>query len=72
MTHRIHASAKSIALGADLAALGQPLLAAALESSDEVVKFISAIIHELKVSMLCAGAAHLAALRRVPLARQKL
>jgi isopentenyl-diphosphate delta-isomerase len=64
--------AKSIALGADLAALGQPLLAAALESTNEVVKFISAIIHELKVSMLCVGAAHLAGLRRAPLARQVL
>lgn len=62
--------AKSIALGADMAAFGQPLLAAALESSAEVVKFIGGIIHELKVSMLCVGAANLAALRRAPLVRQ--
>ncbi len=62
--------AKSIALGADMAAFGQPLLAAALESSGEVVQFIRGIIHELKVSMLCAGVAHLAALRRVPLLLQ--
>ena len=52
--------AKSIALGADLAAFGQPLLAAALESADKVVEFIAGIIHELKVAMLCAGAANLA------------
>lgn len=61
--------AKSIALGADLAALGQPLLAAALVSSAEVVKFLGGIIHELKVAMLCAGAANLAALRQTPLVR---
>jgi isopentenyl-diphosphate delta-isomerase len=62
--------AKAIALGADLAAFGQPLLAAALESPAEVVKSIGAIIHDLKVTMLCAGAANLAALRRAPLVRQ--
>jgi isopentenyl-diphosphate delta-isomerase len=62
--------AKAIALGADIAAFGQPLLAAALESSAKVVEFIRGIIHELKVSMLCVGAANLAALRRAPLVRQ--
>jgi isopentenyl-diphosphate delta-isomerase len=61
--------AKSIALGADLAAFGQPLLAAALESSGEVVKFLGGIIHELKVAMLCAGAVNLAALRQARLVR---
>lgn len=61
--------AKSIALGADIAGFGQPLLAAALESSAKVVEFISGIVHELKVSMLCVGAANLAALRRAPLLR---
>ncbi len=62
--------AKAIALGADLAGFGQPLLAAALESSAKVMEFIAAVIHELKVSMLCVGAANLAALRQAPLARQ--
>ena len=61
--------AKSIALGADMAAFGQPLLAAALESSGEVVKFIDGIIHELKVAMLCAGAANLQSLRQTTLVR---
>ncbi len=61
--------AKSIALGADLAAFGQPLLAAALESSHEVVTFIDGIIHELKVAMLCVGAANLDGLRQVSLVR---
>ena len=62
--------AKSIALGADIAAFGQPLLAAALASPAEVVESIDAIIHDLKVAMLCVGAANLAALRRAPLVRQ--
>jgi len=61
--------AKSIALGADIAAFGQPLLAAALESPAKVVEFIGGIIHELKVSMLCVGAANLQALRRAPVVR---
>jgi isopentenyl-diphosphate delta-isomerase len=61
--------AKSLALGADLAAFGQPLLAAALESSAKVVEFISGVIHELKVSMLCVGAADLPALKRIALVR---
>jgi isopentenyl-diphosphate delta-isomerase len=61
--------AKSIALGADIAALGQPLLASALESSAKVVEFLSRVIQELKISMLCVGAANLAALRRMPVKR---
>ena len=63
--------AKAIALGADIAAFGQPLLAAALESSAHVVKFIARVIHEIKVAMLCVGAADLTALRRAPLARRQ-
>lgn len=59
--------AKSIALGADLAALGQPLLAAALESPRAVVNVIGEIIHELKVAMFCVGAADLASLRHANL-----
>ena len=64
--------AKSIALGADMVAFGQPLLAAALESSAKVIEFIGGIINDLKVSMLSVGAANLAALRRAPLVRQAL
>jgi isopentenyl-diphosphate delta-isomerase len=62
--------AKCIALGADVAALGQPLLAAALESADKVVEFLTGIIHEIKIAMLCAGAADLAALKKSPLVRE--
>ena len=63
--------AKAIALGADIAALGQPLLAAALESSGHVVKFIANVIHEIKIAMLCVGARDLPALRKAPLARRQ-
>jgi isopentenyl-diphosphate Delta-isomerase len=64
--------AKAIALGADIAAFGQPLLAAALESSDKVVEFLAGVIHELKVSMFCVGAANLAELRKVVLVRNAI
>lgn len=61
--------AKSIALGADLAALGQPLLVSALESADKVIQFLDGIIHEIKITMLCVGARDLDALKKVPLVR---
>jgi isopentenyl-diphosphate delta-isomerase len=64
--------AKAIALGGDMAALGQPLLAPALDSSGMVVKSLRAIIYELKVAMLCVGARDLDALRRTPLFRRPL
>ena len=61
--------AKSIALGANLAAFGQPLLVSALESSDKVIEFLRAIIEEIKVTMLCVGAGNLAALKETQLIR---
>jgi isopentenyl-diphosphate delta-isomerase len=62
--------AKAIALGADLSAFGQPLLAAALESPDKVIEFILAIIQEIKIAMLCVGAKNLDELKKVPLVRR--
>jgi isopentenyl-diphosphate delta-isomerase len=59
--------AKSIALGADIAAFGQPLLASALESAEKVVQYLSGIIYEIKVSMLCVGAPDMAALKKTTL-----
>lgn len=64
--------AKAIALGADIAALGQPLLAPALESAEKVVKSLRSIIYEIKVAMLCVGARDLGALRRTALSRRSL
>ena len=59
--------AKSIALGADLGGFRPAACWRRLWSRPaKVVEFIGGIIHELKVAMLCAGAANLAALRRLP------
>lgn len=62
--------AKAIALGADIAAIGQPLLEPALKSADEVIEFLSGIIQEIKIAMLCVGVTDLRHLRRVLLRRQ--
>lgn len=62
--------AKTIALGANVAAIGQPLLTPALESAEEVVKFLSRIVYEIKVAMLCVGVKNLVELGKVPLIRR--
>ena len=62
--------AKTIALGANIAAIGQPLLAPALESAAEVIKFLTGIIYEIKVAMLCIGVTNIAALGKAPLIRR--
>ncbi len=63
--------AKSIALGADMAAFGQPLLAAALESSAKVDEYIAGIIYELKVSHAVRRRGETwRCLRQTPLARR--
>jgi isopentenyl-diphosphate delta-isomerase len=62
--------AKAIALGANVAAIGQPLLAPALESADKVVESLAGLIREIRVAMLCVGARDLPALRKAPLVRK--
>jgi isopentenyl-diphosphate delta-isomerase len=62
--------AKAITLGANVAAIGQPLLAPALESVDKVIESLNKVIHEIKVAMLCVGAGDLAALGKAPLVRR--
>ena len=62
--------AKSIALGADIAAFGQPLLASALGSASAVIEFLSGIIREIRVAMLCVGAPNLAELKQRTLIRR--
>jgi len=62
--------AKSIALGADIAALGQPLLAPALESAEKVIEFLGGILYDIKVAMLCVGALDLTTLSKIPLLRR--
>lgn len=61
---------KAIALGANIAAIGQPLLAPALESAEAVIEYLGGIIAEIKVAMLCVGAANLKALSKAPLMRR--
>ena len=61
--------AKAVALGADLCGIGQPLLSPALESPEQVIKFLQGVIYGIQVAMLCVGAVDLAALRKAPLVR---
>jgi isopentenyl-diphosphate delta-isomerase len=62
--------ARAVALGANIAAIGQPLLEPALKSPEKVINFLSGVIHEIKIAMLCVGVTRLAALRVVPLLRR--
>jgi isopentenyl-diphosphate delta-isomerase len=55
--------AKSIALGADLAGLAWPFLAAATESAEQVAACVRRLIHELKICMFCIGAQTIPALQ---------
>lgn len=59
--------AKSLALGADLAGMAYPFLAAATESVDRVEAKIRQTIRELKICMLCLGVKALPELRQVEL-----
>lgn len=61
--------AKCIALGANVAAIGQPLLGPALESAEKVIDYLAKIIYEIRVTMLCLGVTNLRALAQVPLVR---
>jgi isopentenyl-diphosphate delta-isomerase len=47
--------AKSLALGADVAALASPVLKAAVVSSAAVHELLSRLMHELKLAMFCTG-----------------
>jgi isopentenyl-diphosphate delta-isomerase len=49
--------AKSLALGADVAAVASPVLKAAVESSSAVYELLSRLIRELKLAMFCSGSA---------------
>ncbi|MGH7829982.1 MAG: alpha-hydroxy-acid oxidizing protein, partial [Candidatus Binatia bacterium] len=62
--------AKAVALGANLCALGQPLLEPAMQSVEAVKQFLQKIIFEIRVAMFCAGAKDIEALRKSPLVRR--
>ncbi len=58
-------AAKALALGAQVVAIAQPLLASALESADAVVDVLARYLRELRVAMFCCGARDLSALAEV-------
>lgn len=62
-------AAKAIALGADAVSLAQPLLAAALESTEAVIAELELFLTELRIAMFCCGARNLAELRQVAIER---
>jgi len=60
--------AKCLALGATLFGMAGPFLRAATESEQAVHDEIDIVTRQLRVTMLCTGAANLAALRQIELA----
>jgi isopentenyl-diphosphate delta-isomerase len=56
-------AAKLFALGASNVAFAQPILAAAMQSSEQIVSLMQAIEYELKVALFCSGSASLSALK---------
>lgn len=59
--------AKCIALGADLAGLAGPFLKAAVKSVEAVMELAGILQRQLAISMLCAGASDIKALRQTKL-----
>jgi isopentenyl-diphosphate delta-isomerase len=58
--------AKSIALGASLAGVSQPVLEAAVKGSSETQQMLSCLIDELRNVMFLVGAENIASLGKVP------
>lgn len=58
-------AAVALALGADAVAFAKPLLEAATESEDAVVRALETLLYELSVICFCTGAKSVAELRRV-------
>ncbi len=58
-------AAKALALGAQVVAIAQPLLANALESAEAVVAALERYMRELRIAMFVCGAADLRALAEV-------
>jgi isopentenyl-diphosphate delta-isomerase len=64
--------AKCIRLGAQMAALAQPFLSSALESSDAIIEKIEIIQEQLRWAMFLTGSKDLQALRSAPLTQARL
>lgn len=58
--------ARAIALGADLAGMAFPLLAAATRSPEDVEAKIARTVEELEIAMFCTGVRTVAELKRAP------
>ncbi len=65
-------AAKALALGAEIAGMAFPFLEAANASTGKVVERLDRIADELRICMFCTGALDVAALRRVPLCRERI
>jgi isopentenyl-diphosphate delta-isomerase len=63
-------AAKSLALGAHLAGMAYPFLAAATESADAVEAKLRRTLQELRISMFCAGVARVAGMPGATLRRR--
>ena len=59
-------AAKAIALGADAAGIGLPLLKPASKSAEETEKWLEHFIEELKICMFCIAAPDIPALKKTP------
>lgn len=57
-------AAKAIALGADFAGYGLPLLRAASAGLDSVIRLINTYAEELRIAMFCIGAQNMDSLKR--------
>lgn len=56
--------AKALALGADLGAMAQPMLMAAMAGEDALMSFIEQTLRELRVAMFAMGAANIDVLKK--------
>lgn len=64
--------AKALALGADLAGMAYPFLAAATESPDAVAAKIERTVEELEIAMFCLGVRTLAELQKVKISERSM
>ena len=60
-------SAKALALGSSLVGIARPLLQAAVESSEKVIRVIERLVRELKMTMFLVGASDLRQLQQIGL-----
>lgn len=64
-------AAKAIVMGATRIGLAKPVLAAALENPEAVIKVMDVFEYELKVAMFCTGSQNIMALSQMPIKVRK-